>query len=102
MDRYAEDLIVGCPNKFKRASSWVDSFFSIPRGPVGGVPAVMGFGRGQIQTGVEYDVKVEVALDSDIRYGEGLDTIKGLPIVFTLQSMTDEVSRIVEFLARDF
>ena len=47
-------------------------------------------------------MKVEVALDSDIRYGEGVDTIKGLPIVFTLQSMTDEVSRIVEFLARDF
>ena len=54
---------------------------------------------GRIPTRMQYEVQVDTNISPGIRFGDRCDAVKGFPVIRTLQSMANEVARIVESFA---
>ncbi len=58
--------------------------------------------NGKLRTRIQTEVLVNLDITPGIKFGEGCDTVKGLPVLPTLHRITDKVSRIIESFAGEF
>jgi hypothetical protein len=85
---------MGVPIRRNAKIGWINPLaFPVP---------TLDFGDGHPRIRMQEEMQVKFDVSSSIRFGKGCDAVRNLPIFRTLDSITKEVSRIIESFASDF
>ena len=69
--------------------------------PYGGIPVLKGVVDGRPLIEIQHDVQVDGSITPVIRFGDRCHAVNGFPVILTLRSMADEVSRVIELFRAD-